>query len=145
MNRSSPGNAPWVGTLLYVAPEMLTSATQTDPSSDIYSLGISLFEMLTGRPPFIASQPEELVELQLRQTPPDVTELRPDVPDEVGRLLRRMLAKAPVRRPQSADEIINELANLEIETLDSRFDESKGQQVQRPKLMDRPSRILNQG
>ena len=116
---------PVVGTLQYVAPEMLVSATQTTPATDVYSLGISLFEMLTGRLPFDASQPAELVESQLRQTPPDVLKLRPDLPAEVGRLLRRMLAKVPMRRPQSADEVIDELTNLEIETLSSRFSESK--------------------
>ncbi|MDG2382031.1 MAG: serine/threonine-protein kinase [Pirellulaceae bacterium] len=126
---------PVVGTLKYVAPELLISATQTNPSSDIYSLGISLFEMLAGHPPFATNEPEELVEAHLSHAAPDVVDLRTDVPDRVGRLLRGMLAKDPLRRPQSADEVVNQLASLEIETLDSRFDQG------RPTAVHAPNRV----
>ncbi|MCP4193058.1 MAG: serine/threonine protein kinase [Planctomycetaceae bacterium] len=126
---------PVVGTLKYVAPELLTSATQTNPSSDIYSLGISLFEMLVGHPPFVANEPEALVEAHLSCAAPDVGELRADVPDSVGYLLRGMLAKTPLRRPQSADEVINQIASLEIESLESRFDSVSPTALPAPNLV----------
>jgi len=115
---------PLAGTLQYVAPETLTSAMQTSPASDIYSLGISLFEMLVGHLPFTASNPSEWVESQLRETPPRVSDIRGQVPEDVADLVRRMLSKSPLRRPQSAEELVDELSRLEIRLLAFRLDES---------------------
>jgi serine/threonine-protein kinase len=112
---------PLVGTLDYVSPEMLTSTTQTGPVGDIYSLGVSLFEMLTGRRPFEQEDPSRLVEAHLREVPPLVTDLRPNVPDDICDLVKQMLAKVPLRRPQNAEELIDRLTALEIETLRSRL------------------------
>ena len=112
---------PLVGTLQYVAPEMLTSTTQTAPASDIYSLGVSLYEMLTGRRPFEEDDPSRLVEAHLTEIPPSVTELRPNVPDDIADLVKQMLAKVALRRPQSAEELIDRLTALEIETLRTRL------------------------
>jgi serine/threonine protein kinase len=100
---------------------MLTSTTQTGPAGDIYSLGVSLFEMLTGRRPFELNEPSRLVEAHLSEQPPAVTDLRPNVPDDVAELVKQMLAKVPLRRPQSAEEVIDRLTALEIETLRSRL------------------------
>lgn len=116
---------PLAGTLEYVAPETLTSAMQTSPASDIYSLGISLFEMLTGRLPFTASNPSEWVESQLRKTPPRVSDVLGQVPNEIVDLVRRMLSKSPLRRPQSAAELVDELSRLEIGLLTTHQDKSR--------------------
>ena len=97
---------------------------QTSPASDIYSLGISLFEMLVGHLPFTASNPSEWVESQLRETPPRVSDIRGQVPEDVADLVRRMLSKSPLRRPQSAEELVDELSRLEIRLLAFRLDES---------------------
>ena len=117
---------PVVGTLHYVAPEMMTSTTRTGPSCDIYSLGITLFQMLAGQLPFQQSEPARLIEAHLRQVPPSLTSLRAQIPDSVAELTHRMIAKNPLRRPQSADELIDELTELEIEALESRFPEPGG-------------------
>ena len=106
----------FLGTMRYNAPEMFTSALRADARSDIYSLGVALYELLTGRPPFPADNPAELAEAHLRRVPPHPRSLAPQLPSSVARLLKQMLAKEPLRRPQTATELISRLAELEIET-----------------------------
>jgi serine/threonine-protein kinase len=112
---------PIVGTLHYIAPEMVTSRLRTDCRCDIYSLGVTLFELLSGRVPFVESDQAKLVEAHLRAVPPDLRKLRDEIPREVAELVRCMLAKEPLRRPQTASELIERLTDLEIETLDARI------------------------
>jgi serine/threonine-protein kinase len=102
------------GTLAYIAPEMLTSKTAMGPWSDIYSLGVTLFEMLTGRLPFTQDSPARLAESHLREIPPSPRTFVPQLPRSIARLLRRMMAKDPSRRP--TDDLIETLMRLEIET-----------------------------
>jgi len=111
---------PLVGTLPYVAPELLTSTCLTQPASDIYSLGITMFEMLMGYLPFAEDEPARIVEAHLREQPPKLDEAA-RVPATVEDLLREMLAKSTVRRPQSMEELIDRLVELEIESLESRL------------------------
>jgi serine/threonine-protein kinase len=94
------------GTVGYVAPEMITSAVRPDIRSDLYSLGATLFEMLTGRLPF---------EARTLDTPLALRSLAPDLPRNVVDLVRELLAKDPFRRPQTPQELISRLAALEIE------------------------------
>ncbi len=112
---------PWHGTLHYVAPEMLTSATQTSPASDIYSLGGSLYAMLCGQPPFPYDDAAKLVEAHRGEVPLPLDKVRPGVPESLVQLVSQMLAKTPLRRPQSADELVDRLATLEIQTLSDRL------------------------
>lgn len=113
-----PGK-PLLGSLAYVAPEQLTSANATHPVVDVYSLGVTLFEMLAGRLPFTATDRASLVEAQLRQPAPRLDRIVA-VPSEVADLVAKMLAKSPIRRPQSASELIEQLTALEIDSLESR-------------------------
>jgi len=115
---------PLVGTLAYVAPELFTSTSLTHPASDIYSLGVTLFELIAGRRPFMQADTARLVEAHLRDNPPDLATLLPGVPQSVCDLARRMLSKSSLRRPQSCEELIDELTELEIESLDARFPET---------------------
>ena len=101
------------GTMAYIAPEMLTSSTAAGPSSDTYSLGITLFEMLSGRLPFTHTNSARMAESHLRDVPPSARTYVPQLPRSVARLIERMLAKHPTRRP---DDVVDQLRRLEIET-----------------------------
>ena len=111
---------PLMGSYSYLAPELFTSSTGADARSDIYSLGVTLYQMLTGSLPFTGQDAAELASAHLQQTPPNPRALVPQLPGRVNRLLKRMLAKEPLRRPQSATELISWLVQLEIETFDER-------------------------
>jgi serine/threonine-protein kinase len=107
---------PLAGTLAYIAPEMVTSALAADPRSDVYSLGVTLYETLAGRRPLESDDPGELATLQRETKPADVRQHRPDVPEPVATLLNSMLAKDPLRRPDSARELAERLVRLEIDS-----------------------------
>ncbi len=107
---------PLAGTLAYIAPEMVTSALAAGPRSDIYSLGVTMYEMLTGRRPWESDDPGELATLHRQAKPTDVRALRPEVPQGVAELIHAMLAKDPLRRPGSACELATKLVRLEIES-----------------------------
>ena len=91
------GNA--MGTPHYIAPEQISaSGKEVDPRTDQYSLGIIIFEMLTGKPPFDSEKPEELLAMHLTQAPPRLRQLRPDLPPALERIVAKMLAKDPKLR-----------------------------------------------
>jgi serine/threonine-protein kinase len=98
-----------LGTFDYISPEQARDPRSADVRSDMYSLGCSLFYMLTGRPPF----PEGTVLQKLLQhqgdDPPDPRVLRPELPSEVARIMAKLLAKNPAQRYQQPAELINEL------------------------------------
>jgi serine/threonine-protein kinase len=99
---------------------MVTSALTAGPRSDIYSLGVTLYEMLTGRRPWDSDDPGELATLHREAKPPLVRTLRPDVPETIAELVQEMLAKDPLRRPASARELAARLVRLEIESFSLR-------------------------
>ncbi|BBO32138.1 serine/threonine-protein kinase [Lacipirellula parvula] len=111
---------PVYGTLNYLAPESLTSSLSASPQSDVYSLGVTLYEVLTGSLPFVGRDAEELIRKH-RETKPDcITLRRPDASKAVASLVARMLAKDPLRRPESAAEVAEELVRLEIDSFAAR-------------------------
>ncbi len=95
-----------VGTPHYASPEQLTVGGRIDGRSDIYSLGVILYRMLSGKPPFNSSSMSEVIQMQLTAEPQPLSALRPETPPAIERLVISMLAKDPARRPQSADEVI---------------------------------------
>lgn len=102
-----------LGTSTYMAPEQIMSS-EVGPAADIYSLGVCLFEALTGSPPFIANQHFAVLQAHLTETAPSVHSKRPDIPDELDRLVARMLAKKTEDRPTSAQEVIAALREVSL-------------------------------
>jgi serine/threonine-protein kinase len=90
-----------VGSLPYMAPEQLFGEAD-DVRTDLYAMGAMLFEMATGQRPFIKSRPEALMFAIINNAAPAARSIRPDVPDELDRLLAQCLDKDPARRPASA-------------------------------------------
>jgi serine/threonine protein kinase len=95
------------GTPAYMSPEQCRGH-EIDGRSDLYSLAIVLFEMLTARLPFVADTPLGFVASHMTQAPPRASTLI-DVPDALDALLARALAKDPAERPASADAFVEEL------------------------------------
>ncbi|HKQ93583.1 MAG TPA: protein kinase, partial [Blastocatellia bacterium] len=94
-----------VGTPHYASPEQLTVGGRIDGRSDIYSLGVILYRMLSGKPPFNSPSIGEVIQMQLTAEPAPLITVRPETPPAVERLVASMLAKNPSRRPQSAVEL----------------------------------------
>ncbi|HEX5028995.1 MAG TPA: Stk1 family PASTA domain-containing Ser/Thr kinase [Gaiellaceae bacterium] len=90
-----------IGTAQYLSPEQARGAP-VDQTSDLYSTGIVLFELLTGQVPFTGDSPVEIAMKHLAETPPAPSDLRPDVPGDVDLVVLRALAKEPADRYQSA-------------------------------------------
>ncbi|MEO0870108.1 MAG: AAA family ATPase, partial [Cyanobacteria bacterium J06642_11] len=102
------------GTLAYISPEQTGRVNRlVDYRSDIYSLGITFFELLTGRLPFTTTEPMALVHSHLAKMPPSITALRPEVPDFLVAIIMRMVAKNAEDRYQSAWGIQADLEKLQ--------------------------------
>jgi serine/threonine protein kinase/Flp pilus assembly protein TadD len=101
-----------VGTLAYMAPEQLAGES-ADRKSDFYSLGVMLFEMVTGRLPFTGTTVPWLMRQVLLEQPPDLATVRMDAPERLTRLVSALLAKEPHGRPGSARLILDELARCQ--------------------------------
>jgi eukaryotic-like serine/threonine-protein kinase len=94
-----------MGTPHYASPEQFRLGAPIDGRTDIYSLGIMLYEMLTGRLPFNAPTIQELMHLQQTAKPVPIRPLRPDVPVMIEQMVSRMFAKDPNQRPRQAGEV----------------------------------------
>ena len=106
---------PVTGTLNYISPEAVTSCLAVDETSDLYSLGVTLYELLAGRVPFAAKSPDELVRMHREAKPTCIREVLPQLPKPVASIVHRLLSKDPLRRPASAAAVAQELLRLEIE------------------------------
>jgi hypothetical protein len=100
----------FMGTPEYVAPEQATDARKADTRSDIYSLGCTLYALLTGRPPFVGDTVVQVVLAHVENQPRPLHERRPDVPRELSAVVAKMLAKDPAKRYQRPIDAAQALA-----------------------------------
>lgn len=100
-----------IGTARYISPEK-AQKLPVDARSDLYSLGVVLYEAATGRPPFDAELGAELIQAHISQTPPPPSSVKPDLPPDLEKIILRALEKDPARRFQSAREFRNALNAL---------------------------------
>jgi len=100
-----------MGTPLYMAPEQCRNASDVDEKADVYSLGIMLYRMLAGRPPFSAPGTGELMAMHIYMQPPPLGEADRSLPDPLVKLVHRMLAKNRTERPSMA-EVAKELERI---------------------------------
>jgi serine/threonine protein kinase/Tol biopolymer transport system component len=111
------GEGRILGTVAYMSPEQ-AEGKPIDGRSDLFSLGVVLYEMATGRRPFTGETNLSTLSSILKDTPRSVTDINPALPRDFGRIVRRALAKDPERRYQSAKDLRNDLEDLKA-SLDS--------------------------
>ena len=97
--------AAFLGTPNYVAPEMI-DGRGTEPRSDLYALGLILYELLTGRTPFSGDSPFAILKKHCSEEPPPPSSLQPDVPAELEAIVLQLLRKDPAERPASAEDLV---------------------------------------
>ena len=103
------------GTVAYMSPEQARGGTM-DARSDVFSLGVVLYELLTGERPFKGANAADMISSILRDKPSSVTDLRAELPPHLARILRRCLEKDPRDRYQTSRDVYNELRELRAET-----------------------------
>jgi serine/threonine-protein kinase len=120
LDASRSADEALTGSMAYACPETFNPHVPFGPGSDVYSLGITLYELLTASRPFHDLNPTDLAAAHLIRPAPDPRLVAPQLSPRVSRLLRQMLAKDPLRRP-SVPELIDWLVDLEVETFTERL------------------------
>ncbi len=108
---TAPQTSAVLGTASYLSPEQ-AQGTPVDARTDIYSLGAVLYELLTGRPPFMGDSPVAVAYKQVNETPALPSSLNPAVPAPLDAVVMKALSKNPSNRYQSADEFSADLARV---------------------------------
>ena len=102
-----------MGTPLYMSPEQAEGG-KVDPRSDIYSLGVTSYHMLAGRPPFEGETALSVAVQHLKRTPQSLSELRKGIPEKLASLIMQMLAKNPAERIQKANDLQKQLREIPV-------------------------------
>lgn len=137
LNQSDDGPEPAVpalGTVDYMAPEQALDTADFDNRADIYSLGCTLYFLLTGHPPFPEGTLAQRIIKHQTQAPRDVLAERPGTPSPLAELCRRMMAKRPQERCQSMQEVIAAIAPQTARSTDAAATVSRA-----VKLIDEPA------
>src|SRR5207253_2700712 len=100
-----------VGTVAYMPPEQAVGG-KVEPRSDLYSLGAMLYELVTGRPPFVGEESVAIISQHLNTPPVSPSWHRPDLPPALEALILRLLEKEPAKRPGAAGEVREALGLL---------------------------------
>ncbi|XXX81165.1 serine/threonine-protein kinase [Sorangium sp. So ce134] len=99
-----------LGSALYMSPEQMRSSKSVDPRTDIYALGVCLFEIIGGRPPYVADSFPELCAKIYTSPPEPLQDLRPEVPEGLVEVIEKSIAREPEDRFQSIAEFVQALA-----------------------------------
>jgi TonB family protein len=102
-----------IGTPEYMSPEQISTPKEVDERSDIYSVGIALFEFLTGRVPFESDSDFEIYQAQLHDPPPNIRPLNPSVPKQLEDIVRKALKKKPAARYESCAQFLDAIQEFE--------------------------------
>ena len=100
-----------IGTVFYISPEQ-ASGSKIDARSDIYSLGVMMYEMATGKLPFTADSPVSVALMQINDTARPVREENPDIPLGLSQIIERAMNKDPELRYQSAGQMLRQVSRL---------------------------------
>lgn len=106
---------PFKGTPDYMSPEQCRGEAEIGFQADLYSLGVTLYQMITGRMPFESRSTIALINSILTVTPPRLTQLVPGIPDDVSRLVAHLMEKDPHKRPASARAVCEMIQRLNRE------------------------------
>ena len=103
-----------MGTPLYMSPEQV-EGKRVDPRSDIYSLGVTAYHMLSGEPPFDGSNALAIALQHIKNHAQPLQDVRPDIPEELVDVVNQMMAKDPDARPSSGNALLKELRKIKID------------------------------
>ncbi len=103
-----------MGTPLYMSPEQVNGKS-LDQRSDIYSLGVTCYHLISGRPPFLGETALSIAVKHLNEPPPPLKKRRPDLPEALCDLVHRMMEKDPNQRPDNATELMQEIKNIPVQ------------------------------
>ena len=127
-----------IGTAEYMSPEQ-GKGLWVDHRSDLYSLGVILYEMLTGAPPFSGQNPISVIMKHIRESPPPIGETHIAIPKQTQQIVLKLLAKEPVDRFQSAEEVLRALPSEFVLPDDKQRDVRR--KVMRPQFVGRESEM----
>ena len=127
-----------IGTAEYMSPEQ-GKGLWVDHRSDLYSLGVILYEMLTGAPPFSGQNPISVIMKHIRESPPPMGETHIAIPEQTQQIVLKLLAKEPVDRYQSAEEVLHALPSEVVLPGDEQRDVRR--KVMRPQFIGRESEM----
>lgn len=124
------GRGPIRGTRTYLAPETIRKEATT-PATDIYSLGITFFECLTGTTPFKGDTPQDLLRKHIAAAPPLPSMLIDKITPEMDRFILKMLAKKPKDRHQTMDEVLRDFNNCQVFKKDEGAEERQKEEAEK--------------
>lgn len=104
-----------LGTFDYISPEQARDPRNVDIRSDLYSLGCTMYHMLTGSPPFPGQNVVQKLLQHQEKSAPDIRDINPDVPDSLADLISRLMSKSPADRPASAESCVREFETIRAE------------------------------